>query len=337
MTSAEAREVAARLAALRDPATDPERIFVTYGGTETELVFDKGEELPDFCAWKITMEKPQVVRSIQEPFAGMVCNECAKCGKRDDEHNVTLIMEAATWRANPDYVDKFDQYELPDVVAASVNEQKKMLSSAATDDSKPFSGLLSAEIGPRGDGYDPSVKMTVADAKAYHSVQIAELKKLGVDLASALTLNYADEAVGIALAAQEAGVPLIIGCTLEKADGKLPDGTDLRDFVQAVDSAAAEYPLCYLINCVHPTHCRFDEYTQEPWFRRVRGVRGNASTKSHAELDEMTVLDRGDVDEFSDSMLGLRKTYRDHFTLFGGCCGTDIQHVSATLAKILQT
>ena len=43
-----------------------------------------------------------------------------------------------------------------------------------------------------------------------------------------------------------------------------------------------------MINCAHPTH--FDDVLDGggAWKERIRGLRANASTESHAELDEPT-------------------------------------------------
>ena len=49
-----------------------------------------------------------------------------------------------------------------------------------------------------------------------------------------------------------------------------------------------------MINCAHPTHFEDALAGDEPWLERIRGLRANASTKSHAELDEATELDEGD-------------------------------------------
>ena len=47
--------------------------------------------------------------------------------------------------------------------------------------------------------------------------------------------------------------------------------------------APVEY---FMINCAHPTHFESALQAGEPWTKRIHGVRANASTKSHAELDE---------------------------------------------------
>ena len=59
-----------------------------------------------------------------------------------------------------------------------------------------------------------------------------------------------------------------------------------------------------MINCAHPSH--FDDAISGvgDWSDRIRGVRANASAKSHAELDEAVELDAGDP-------VALAKQYRD--------------------------
>ena len=50
-----------------------------------------------------------------------------------------------------------------------------------------------------------------------------------------------------------------------------------------------------MINCAHPTH--FESVLGGAWTTRIHGLRANASTKSHAELDEATELDDGDPED----------------------------------------
>ncbi len=60
----------------------------------------------------------------------------------------------------------------------------------------------------------------------------------------------------------------------------------------------------------------------------IYGLRANASSRSHAELDEATELDRGDPDELGAAH-GRLRTLLPHLTVLGGCCGTDERHVDA--------
>jgi S-methylmethionine-dependent homocysteine/selenocysteine methylase len=154
--------------------------------------------------------------------------------------------------------------------------------------------LISGCIGPRGDGYNPANRMSTEEAEAYHAAQIGVFAKTQVDMVSAITMNYAEEAIGIARAAQVVGLPVVISFTVE-TDGKLPTGMPLKEAIELVDENVSEPPLYYMVNCAHPTHFMEDLIAakDESWTKRIHGFRSNASCKSHAELDEATELDRG--------------------------------------------
>jgi len=62
------------------------------------------------------------------------------------------------------------------------------------------------------------------------------------------------------------------------------------------------------------------------WLRRIRGLRANASRRSHAELDESADLDDGDPKELG-MQYGALHTLLPRMTVVGGCCGTDHRHV----------
>ncbi|MGH3056133.1 MAG: homocysteine S-methyltransferase family protein, partial [Gaiellaceae bacterium] len=61
---------------------------------------------------------------------------------------------------------------------------------------------------------------------------------------------------------------------------------------------------------------------------RIRGLRANASTLSHAELDEAEELDSGHPADLADRYVALRRDLPE-LEVVGGCCGTDIRHVTA--------
>jgi S-methylmethionine-dependent homocysteine/selenocysteine methylase len=60
----------------------------------------------------------------------------------------------------------------------------------------------------------------------------------------------------------------------------------------------------------------------------IRGVRVNASRKSHAELDESEELDAGDPEELGAQVTGLH-AHLPNLNVLGGCCGTDDRHIEA--------
>jgi S-methylmethionine-dependent homocysteine/selenocysteine methylase len=138
-------------------------------------------------------------------------------------------------------------------------------------------------------------------------------------------MNYAEEAIGIASAAQKADLPVVISFTVE-TDGNLPTGQSLRSAIEQVDEATAGYPSYYMINCAHPTHFEHVLTGERAWLERIRGIRANASHRSHAELNEAPDLDDGNPVELGMQYSRL-KDRLPNLNVMGGCCGTDHRHV----------
>ena len=187
--------------------------------------------------------------------------------------------------------------------------------------------VISGCIGPQDDGYSPETKLSAAEAQDYHSTQIGTFADTSADMVSATTMTYAHEATGIARAAREAGLPAAISFTLE-TDGRLPSGQELGEAIEQVDAETDSSPAYYMINCAHPTHFEDALEGGAAWAQRIRGLRANASTKSHAELDEAEELDEGDPDDLGPRYAALRDRL-PNLNVLGGCCGTDHRHVCA--------
>jgi S-methylmethionine-dependent homocysteine/selenocysteine methylase len=187
--------------------------------------------------------------------------------------------------------------------------------------------VVSGCVGPRGDGYDPGRVMSAEEAEAYHAVQIGIFAATEADLVTAVTMTNGPEAIGVTRAAARAGMPVAISFTLE-TDGRLPTGETLKEAVAAVDAATGGAPLYYMINCAHPTHFADVLASGEPWLKRLKGLRANASKRSHAELDAAPDLDAGDPVELGRDYRRLLR-HVPHVTILGGCCGTDHRHVEA--------
>jgi S-methylmethionine-dependent homocysteine/selenocysteine methylase len=186
---------------------------------------------------------------------------------------------------------------------------------------------VSGCVGPRGDGYDAGDAMTPEEAERYHAVQIGTFASTTADQVTALTMTNADEATGVVRAAVAAGIPAAVSFTTE-TDGRLPSGQRLRDAIEQVDAATDGAAAYFMVNCSHPTH--FGEVLKDDgaWRRRVAGLRANASTKSHAEVDESPELDEGDPADLGARHPALRDRL-PALAVVGGCCGTDARHVAA--------
>ena len=146
-------------------------------------------------------------------------------------------------------------------------------------------------------------------------------------------MNYAAEAIGVVRAAADFRLPVAISFTVE-TDGALPTGQPLADAIRQVDNATGGQPAYYMINCAHPAHFARALQAPGPW-DRIRGLRANASHKSHAELNEAAELDLGSPAELADLYARLRGAVLPRLNIFGGCCGTDHRHVGAIAASCL--
>lgn len=179
--------------------------------------------------------------------------------------------------------------------------------------------------------------MTADEAQRYHEPQIAALGSEATDVVSALTLAYPAKAIGITRAGEQVGVPVIISFTVE-IDGRLPDGTTLERAVDMVDEATQGLPAYYMVNCAHFGHMR-RTFARRPggsstWQSRVRGLRANASERSHAQLDAATDLDDGDPARFGAEAAQLLAQLPE-LNVLGGCCGTDARHIEAAARAVV--
>jgi S-methylmethionine-dependent homocysteine/selenocysteine methylase len=185
--------------------------------------------------------------------------------------------------------------------------------------------VISGCIGPQDDGYNPAATLSVEAAQDYHSTQITTFADTAADMVTGITMTYAEEAIGLARAARAGGLPVVISFTVE-TDGRLPNGQGLGEAIAEVDEATDAAPVYYMINCAHPTHFETVLETEEAWPGRIGGLRANASTKSHAELDEAEQLDEGDPADLGVRHAALRDQL-PNLCVLGGCCGTDHRHV----------
>jgi len=154
---------------------------------------------------------------------------------------------------------------------------------------------------------------------------------------SAVTMTSSAEAIGVARAAARVGRPAVISFTVE-IDGKLPSGESLLAALDAVDTdaatAAREPPAYFMLNCAHPSHIEPVLASLGARQSRLRGLRANASRRSHAELDAATELDAGNPSELGADYARLKAAWPS-LNVIGGCCGTDHRHVAAMSAALL--
>jgi homocysteine S-methyltransferase len=298
--------------------------FMADGGIETTLIFQEGQDLPHFAAFHLfkTLVGEAVLRKYFQTYAELAM-----------KFNVGLILETATWRANPDWATKLTYSE--DALAEVNRKAVRLVEEIRSVYETPQTPIvISGCVGPRGDGYVPGTAMSEEESADYHRIQIETFAGTAADMVTAITMNYAEEAVGVAQAAKQANMPVVISYTVE-TDGRLPTGQSLGDAIKRVDDATSGYVDYFMINCAHPIHFAHALAGDEPWVGRIRGLRANASCMSHAELNEAPELDIGNPADLGQQYAELRRQQLKHLNVMGGCCGTDHRHIEQIASACL--
>ena len=294
--------------------------FVTDGGIETTLIFHRGLDLPLFAAFDLLKDEvgTEELRRYFEPYLAVA-----------REHELGFVLESPTWRASPRWAAEigYTAEELDGFNRRAIALMEE-IRSVYEGDVSPI--VISGCIGPQDDGYNPSELLSADEAAGYHATQIGTFADTAADMVTAITITYADEAIGIVRAARAAGLPAAISFTVE-TDGRLPSGQPLGEAIEQTEAETDGGAAYFMINCAHPTH--FEQVLEEdgPWRERIMGLRANASTMSHAELDEATELDDGDPPDLGRRYAGLKERL-PRLTVLGGCCGTDHRHVTEICA-----
>lgn len=289
-------------------------------GLETAMIFHEGFDLPQFASF-VLLDDAKGRAALARWFDGFV--DLARQG------GTGFVLDTATWRANMGWAGalELDEAGIRKVNTEAVAFARDWRMGHETD-ALPI--LVNGVVGPSGDGYVVKAAHTAAAAEALHWPQVQALASAGADLITAVTMNYAAEAIGIARAAQRAGIAHILSFTVE-TDGNLPSGQNLQEALAEVEATTEGSALFYMVNCAHPSH--FSHRLAGPMRDRIGGIRANASRLSHAELDEATELDDGNPQEFGLDYAAFARLL-PKLRIIGGCCGSDHRHVASACAHL---
>lgn len=284
-------------------------------GLETSMIFHEGFELPEFASF-VLLDDPKGRDALGRWFDGFI--ELARAG------GTGFVLDTATWRANMGWAGALglDEAGIVRVNAEAVAFAKEL---RARHEGEALPILINGVVGPSGDGYRVDVGRAADEAERIHAPQVQALAAAGADMVSAVTMTHVEEAIGVARAAQAAGLPHVLSFTVE-TDGNLPSGQDLQEALAEVETATGGSALFYMVNCAHPSH--FAHRLEGPMRGRIGGLRANASRLSHAELDAATELDDGNPAEFGADYAALASLLPG-LRIIGGCCGSDHRHVAA--------
>jgi homocysteine S-methyltransferase len=304
------------------PSQKEGRIYLTEGGSETEVMYKYGFELPEFAMFPL-LDNPDAVATMRQMYRSYL-DVVAK-------HGMCALIGGLDYRASPDWGELlgYSSEGLSEANLACINFLNELATEYKSDIPEI---LIQGLIGPRGDAYEQNKTITENEAEDYHSVQLQTLKKANVDLALAATFNNIPESIGIARAAEKIGVPLGISLSLDSSS-KLNSGPRLAEAITRIDAETEQSPAFYSINCSHPLEY---EPALEPgdWINRVRGVRPNAAKMAKIELCSLGHLEDGDPVELGEQLGDLARRY-PHMDIWGGCCGTWDVHLDEIAKNVL--
>jgi homocysteine S-methyltransferase len=297
------------------------QFYLSEGGTETELMYKYGFELPHFAMFPL-LNNPNAVLQMKEMFRSYL--EVAA------KHKICALMGGLDYRASPDW-GKLLGYSPEGLAEANLQSIDFLRVIAKEYETEIPEILIQGLIGPRGDAYKVNHGISENEAEDYHSVQLETLKKANVDLALAITFNNIPESIGVARAAAKIGVPLGISLTLDSSS-RLNSGPTLSEAIITIDNETDQSPEFYSINCSHPLEYE-GALVPGDWISRVRGVRPNASKMEKIELCQIGHLEAGDPEELGKLCGDLASRY-PHMDIWGGCCGTWDSHLEEIVKNI---
>ena len=229
-----------------------------------------------------------------------------------------FLMCTPTWRTNQARVIETEIKSSINIDAVHFLRELRESQSRGKENIK-----IGGMIGCKNDCYQPEQALSAKQAEEFHTWQIEQLKIGGVDFLIAETLPNVNEAIGIARAIENSGLPYFI-CFVISRDGLVLDGTDLNTAIKMIDANTSDQPLGFMVNCTYPSFLCAASQPPE-LYERLIGYLANASSLDHCELDGAEELMMESVSEWGDLMLDLNRTYG--VKVLGGCCGTNEEHL----------
>jgi S-methylmethionine-dependent homocysteine/selenocysteine methylase len=244
-----------------------------------------------------------------------------------ERHRLPVLAATPTRRANRERVSaaRYDESIIRDNISLLRELQKQ--SSAQVY----VGGLMGCE----GDAYRATDVLPAAEARSFHTWQADLFADAEADYLYAGIMPALPEAIGMAQAMGDSGLPYIISFMI-RGDGRLLDGTTLHDAIQAIDASADVRPVHYMTNCIHPA-VLYEALSQpfnstELVEERLWGLQANGSHLPPEELDDACELESSDAGLLADDMIRLRDDTK--LRVFGGCCGTDATHIEEIARRL---
>lgn len=246
-----------------------------------------------------------------------------------EKYKLPFMATTPTRRANYDRVKRSGYHK--DIIAKHVADLRAIKEN--TDTEMYVGGLM----GCKGDAYTGEGALQTEKAREFHKWQADLFYQEKIDFLFAGIMPQITEAVGMAQAMSDTGIPYIMSFTIQR-NGRLIDGTTIFDAIERIDNEVSNKPLCFMTNCVHPEIAL--EALKQPFNnnhvvkRRFCGIQANTSNLSYQELDQAEKLHCTEPEDFADDMVKLYQYSK--MKIFGGCCGTDYRHLDCMAEKLIK-
>ena len=304
------------------PEPVPGLNYLTEGGQETEVMYKHGFELPEFAMFPL-LDDPRAVSVMRDMYTRYLDTAA--------RHGFGVLVGGLDYRASPDWAGLigYSPEALADMQLRAIAFLRDLVEPYR---SQVPDVRIAGVVGPRGDAYQANRTITAAEAEDYHSTQLATLAEADVDLVEAMTFGSVDEAIGLARAVAQVGLPLAMSFTLD-SNHRLNSGPSLEEAITTIDDATgAARPAFYGINCSHPFEF-MPAITPGEWFNRVRMLRPNAASADKISLCTLGHLEEGDPVELG-TLMGELATQHPHIDIWGGCCGTWDRHLEEIATNV---
>ena len=298
------------------------KFYLTEGGSETEILYKWGFELPEFAMYPL-LDNPEADRVIRDMYRRYF-DVAAK-------NQTGMLILGHDYRASPDWGAKLGY--TPEGLADMQRRTIAFLDDMRREYGAKVSDVYIAGcIGPRGDAYGTGNNITEDEAEEYHSVQLNTLKSTQADMAVAVTFNNIPEAIGVIRAADKIGIPIGVSLTLT-TKGCLRSGPSLREAVEAIEEQTNGTAAWFGLNCAHPLEFADSLADNGPWQNRLRYIRPNAVVMDQIALCKLGHLEDGDPVELGQQMGSVARQF-PHADILGGCCGTDERHLGEIASNV---
>ncbi len=192
-------------------------------------------------------------------------------------------------------------------------------------------------VGPSGDAYKPGDSLGRAEARAFHRWQVEALAASGVDFLFLATAPAVEEALGVADAMAETGLPYVIAFVIRRT-GVVLDGTPLGAAIARIDAETVRPPIGFAVNCVHArvldSALQANASSHPEAARRLLAFQANTGDREVEELDDSAELVTETPAAFVEGLDNLRRRFG--LRVLGGCCGSEGAHIEALARRLCE-